>query len=96
MYEQSTILNPPTRTDIEILCIAANEEAQKLNKKQVANMIFIGAFLEKRPILKVENIIKALKKVLPERHHHLIPVNEQAIAIGSRIAKENEQSLIEK
>lgn len=96
MYEKSTIINPPTRTDIEIMAIPANEEAQKLNKKQVANMVFIGAFLEKRPIVKVENIIKALKKVLPERHHHLIPVNEQAIAIGASIAKEYEKSLAEK
>lgn len=96
MYEKSTILNPPTRTDIEILPMPANEEAQKLNKKQVANMIFIGAFLEIKPIVEVENIIKALKKVLPERHHHLIPVNEEAIAVGSRIAKEFEHSLIDK
>ncbi|HKJ80899.1 MAG TPA: 2-oxoacid:acceptor oxidoreductase family protein [Ignavibacteriaceae bacterium] len=95
MYEQSAILNPPTRTDIEIISLAANEEAQKLNKKQVANMVFIGAFLERRPIVKIENIIKALKKVLPERHHHLIPVNEQALEIGSRIAKDIEQTIIQ-
>ena len=87
MYEQSTILIPPTRTDIEVFAIPANEEAQKLNKKQVANMIFIGAFLEKRPIVRIENIIKALRKVLPERHHHLIPVNEQAILVGSQLMK---------
>ncbi len=93
MYEKSTIINPPTRTDIEIMAIPANEEAQKLNKKQVANMVFIGAFLEMRPVVKVENIINALKKVLPERHHHLIPVNEQAIAVGASIAKEYEKSL---
>jgi 2-oxoglutarate ferredoxin oxidoreductase subunit gamma len=95
IYEQSSIINTPTRTDIEIMGIAANEEAQKLNKKQVANMVLLGAFLEKRSIVKIENIIKALKKVLPERHHHLIPVNEQALAIGSRIAKEIEQTIIQ-
>lgn len=88
LYEQSTIINLPTRADIEVMGIPANEEAQKLGKKQVANMILVGAFLERRPIVKIENIIKALKKVLPERHHHLIPLNEQALALGSRIAKE--------
>ena len=89
LYEQSTIINPPTRTDIEVIGIPANEEAQKLGKKQVANMILVGAFLEKRPVVKIENIIKALKKVLPERHHHLIPLNEQALLIGSKIVKES-------
>jgi hypothetical protein len=32
---------------------------------------------------------------LPERHHHLIPVNEQALEIGSRIAKDIEQTIIQ-
>lgn len=94
LYEASSIINPPLRSDIEILSVAANEEAQKLGKKQVANMILVGAFLYKRPIVEIENIIKALKKVLPERHHHLIPINEQALAIGQRIAKESEKELI--
>ena len=89
LYEQSTIINPPTRTDIEVIGIPANEEAQKLGKKQVANMILVGAFLEKRPVVKIENIIKALKKVLPERHHHLIPLNEKALSLGSKIVKES-------
>jgi 2-oxoglutarate ferredoxin oxidoreductase subunit gamma len=85
---KSSLINLPTRTDIEVIAIAANDEAQKLGKKQVANMILVGAFLEKRPIVKIENILNALKKVLPERHHHLIPLNEQALLLGSKLAKE--------
>ena len=26
--------------------------------------------------------VKGLKKSLPERHHHLIPMNEEAIKVG--------------
>jgi 2-oxoglutarate ferredoxin oxidoreductase subunit gamma len=88
LYEKSSLIKLPTRTDIEILSIPANDEAQKLGKKQVANMILVGAFLEKKPIVKIENILNALKKVLPERHHHLIPLNEQALFLGSKLAKE--------
>lgn len=87
IYEESSIINPPTRTDIDCLGVPAMEEAQKLNKKQVANMIILGAFLEKKPIVKIENILSALRKVLPERHHHMIPVNEQALEIGKQFAK---------
>ena len=86
IYEESSIINPPTRTDIDCLGVPAMEEAQKLNKKQVANMIILGAFLEKKPIVKIENILSALRKVLPKRHHHLIPINEQALEIGKRFA----------
>jgi len=34
IYEESSIINPPTRTDIDCLGVPAMEEAQKLNKKQ--------------------------------------------------------------
>jgi len=81
-------VHPPTRTDIDIVCIAGNEEADKLNVKQVANMFMVGAFLEKRPILKNEAIIEALKKALPPRRHNLIPVNEQALIRGRELVKQ--------
>lgn len=90
IYEKSGILNPPSRTDITVLGMNAVEEAQKMNKKQVANMIIVGAFLEMKPVVKIENILKALKKVLPERHHHTIPLNEKALLLGQQIAKEKE------
>jgi 2-oxoglutarate ferredoxin oxidoreductase subunit gamma len=95
MYETSSILNPPTRDDIEIYSIPASEEALKMNKKQVANMIMVGAFLQIRPILKIENILKALKKVLPERHHHTIPLNEKALLLGQQLAKELEHLVVQ-
>ncbi|MBZ0200186.1 MAG: 2-oxoacid:acceptor oxidoreductase family protein [Ignavibacteriaceae bacterium] len=87
IYEESTIITPPTRTDIEVIAVAGNEEAQKLNKKQVANMVILGAYLEKVPIVSIESILEALRKVLPERHHHLIPINEQALTRGKEIAQ---------
>ena len=33
-------------------------------------------------IVKLENVIEGLKKSLPERYHHLIPLNEEAITKG--------------
>lgn len=88
LFEQSSIITPSSRTDVEAFGIAALEEAQKLKKRQVANMIMLGAFLERRPIVAPENVLKALKEVLPERHQHLLPVNEQALLRGKQIALE--------
>jgi 2-oxoglutarate ferredoxin oxidoreductase subunit gamma len=88
LCEQSSVVTPSLRTDIEIVTIPAVEEAQKLQKKQVANMVVLGAFLDRRPIVSIENILKALKEVLPERHHHLIPLNEQALKRGKELARE--------
>ena len=91
MYEQSTIINPPTRKDIDIVCIPAIAEADKLKAKQVANMVMVGAFLEKQPLVKIETIVDTLKKVLPEHRHKLIPVNEQALIRGKELVKETAQ-----
>ncbi len=86
LFESSSIIMPSPRIDVESLGIDAQEEAHKLNKKQVANMIMLGAFLERRPLVSPENVLKALQKVLPERHHHLIPLNEEALKRGKQVA----------
>jgi len=87
-YEESTIIEPPTRTDINVFRIGAIVEAEKLKKKQVANMVMLGAYLEVKPIVNYSSILEALKKVLPERHHHLIPLNEEALAKGKELVQE--------
>ena len=54
-------------------------------------MIMVGAFLEKRPIVKMETIVSTLKKVLPEHRHNLIPMNEQALKKGKELVHLNEK-----
>ena len=50
-------------------------------------MIMLGAFLERKPLVSIDSIIAALKKVLPERYHHLLDVNRKGIEVGSEIMK---------
>ena len=52
------------------------------------NMIVLGAYLKVKPLVEMENVLKGLKKSLPERHHKLIPINEKAIIRGMEIVKE--------
>jgi 2-oxoglutarate ferredoxin oxidoreductase subunit gamma len=87
IYEASTILKPPTRKDITIVPIEATKEASKLNNTKIMNMIVLGAFLQRKPIIAMDNILLGLKKVLPDRYHNLIPLNEQAIRKGMELAE---------
>ena len=87
LYEQSSVMNRPTRGDIESLAVPAVQEALRLGKRQVANMVMLGAFLARSPIVGFGTVLQALKKTLPERHHHLLPLNEQALEIGRRFAE---------
>jgi 2-oxoglutarate ferredoxin oxidoreductase subunit gamma len=89
LCEKSTITEPSKRDDVEMLMVPATETPTSMGKRQIANMILLGAFLEMRPIVSIENVLKALHEVLPERHHHLIPLNEEALHIGQKFAAES-------
>ncbi len=95
LCEESTIITPSTRKDIEILTIPAVAEAVQMGKRQIANMILLGAFLERRPIVSIANVIQALREVLPERHHHLIPLNEEALRTGQKFAETHKTNNVE-
>jgi 2-oxoglutarate ferredoxin oxidoreductase subunit gamma len=88
LYDPNGITRHPERTDIKIYQVEATEEATKMQSAKTFNMIVLGAFLKLKPIVKMENVVKGLKKSLPERHHHLIPLNEQAITKGMEVIKE--------
>ena len=52
------------------------------------NMIMLGGFLKKKPIIEIENILEGIKQVLPERYHHLLPLNEKALKRGMEMVEE--------
>ena len=48
-------------------------------------MIVLGGYLKIKPVVKLENVLAGLKKSLPPRYHHLIPVNEEALKRGMEV-----------
>ena len=85
IFESTNIINPPTRTDIDIVAIPAADEAVKMKNSKVLNMILLGAYLEKKPVIKIESVIEALRQVLPERYHHLLELNREALEKGREL-----------
>lgn len=88
VYDSTTIISPPARTDITVLPVPASEEALKLKNSKTMNMIVLGAVLERTNVVTVESVLRALRKVLPERYHNLLPLNEQALRRGMQLAAE--------
>ena len=82
IYDPNGVSHHPTRTDIEIYQIKGNKLAGDLGNKKIFNMVILGGFLKIKPIVKLDNVLKGIKKSLPERYHHLIPLNEDAISTG--------------
>ncbi len=84
IYDPNGIIRKPVRKDIDIYTIEGAKEAAKIGNSKTFNMIVLGAYLKVNPIVKMENVLKGLRKSLPERHHHLIPLNEKAIKMGAK------------
>lgn len=82
IYDGNGMHKFPTRTDINVYRVDATEYAYANGMEKTLNMIILGGYLKMRPIVSIENVLKGLKKSLPERHHKLIPMNEKALRIG--------------
>lgn len=88
IYDPCGIHRQPARTDIRCLAINATDAAVEMGNSKAYNMILLGALLETVPMVTPDTVIKGLQKTLPERHHHLIPLNRAAIDRGALLAKE--------
>lgn len=88
LINSSLISIEPKRLDIKVMKIPADDLAnEKFNNLRVANMIILGAYVALTGAVSISSLVKALKKALPERHHKLIPLNQQAFEFGVEFAK---------
>lgn len=75
------------RTDIEAYYVAANDIANEIGNARVANMVMLGAYLEKSKAVKNESVLTAFLKVFGENKTKLIPINEKALLAGAAAVK---------
>ncbi len=87
IVNSSLIHADTSRRDVSIYEIAANDEAAKLGSDRVANMICLGALVRATGAVKLETIYAVLPKVISQRHHSLLPLNEKALARGFELVK---------
>lgn len=88
IFDPSSIQELPTRKDISVYSIAANDASVEMKNSKIMNMIVLGGLIKVSPIVTVESVMEGLKKSLPERHLRLLPMNEEAIRKGMDIIKE--------
>ncbi|MDH6354465.1 2-oxoglutarate ferredoxin oxidoreductase subunit gamma [Dysgonomonas sp. PH5-45] len=90
IYDPNGIHTPPTRKDVYVYSVKAVDAATEMQNQKAVNMIVLGGVLKVSPMVKLENVMKGLKKSLPERHHKLLPMNEKAIVKGMEIIHEDQ------
>ncbi|MDE6608960.1 MAG: 2-oxoacid:acceptor oxidoreductase family protein [Muribaculaceae bacterium] len=87
IYDPYGIHHSPTRKDINVISVNAMEATFELGNPRTYNMLLLGALIKVRGCVSVDDVMKGLKKTLPERHHHLLPANEAAIRRGMELAE---------
>ena len=88
IMNSSLIDTEPNLDDsIEIIPVPADELAIELGSPKSANMVALGAYLQKRGQFAAEEAAQALPEVLARRYHKTLPVNTEALRRGAEFAK---------
>lgn len=75
----SLIKEQPSRDDVEICNIDANEIALSLHNEKVSNMVVLGAIVNRTGIVKQESIEKVMEKLFTGNKAKLLPLNKEAL-----------------
>jgi len=80
--DNSLVEAKPKRTDVDFVGLPATQIASDMGNLTYANIIILGKLLAKTGIISKESFEAALKKVLPQKKHHMIPEEMKALSIG--------------
>ena len=78
---------PQLDKTIQVLAVPADELAVQLGSQRVANMVALGAYLQKRGQFTPDAAAASLPDVFPERYHKTLPLNAEALRRGAEFAK---------
>lgn len=86
VVNQSLVDREPERDDIRVLMIPANEIAEEMGNKRLANMVLLGSLLTMEDALTTEQVAASLKIHIPEHRRNLLEANYEALERGAQIA----------
>jgi len=82
--DSSLIARKVARTDVEVVYIPATQMAKEMEATSLANMIILGAIVEKTKCVKYDTVIEALKHVISARKANLLDLNLKAVEAGRK------------
>ena len=85
--ERVPILQKLRKMGSQIIAVPADEVAVELGSPKSANMVALGAYLQKRGYFTPDAAAQALPDVLAKRYHKTLPVNTEALRRGGEFAK---------
>ena len=85
--DSSLIARKVRRTDVDAVYIPATQMAKEMDALSLANMIILGAIVEKLGCVKGDTIAQALKETISARKANLLDLNMKAVEAGRDFIK---------
>ena len=85
--DSSLIPRKVKRTDVDVVYIPATQMAKDMEMTSLANMVILGAIVEKLRCVKPETVVDALKHTISARKANLLDLNLKAVEAGAKFIK---------
>ncbi len=89
VFNSSLVNETPKPANVTVLPVPADELAVELGDKKIANMVALGAYLQKKNVLNLQAAIDSLPDVLAKRHQKALPINAAALNRGAQFVKDS-------
>ena len=86
--DSSLIPRKVARGDVEAVYIPATEMAKEMEALSLANMVILGAIVEKLKCVRPETVVEALKHTISARKASLLDLNLKAVEAGAVFIRE--------
>ena len=90
IVNSSIIDEKSSRTDCDVVYVPCNEIAEKIGNPKGANVVFLGAYVAKKPeVIDEATVIEAIRTELGEKKARFLEGNVAALKAGMDYVKEN-------
>ena len=83
IINSSLVETDPSRDDIKVVKVPANDMALKLGSERTLNMIMLGAFVAKTGITTLDSIMKGLTEIVKGKKASVMKLNRQGLDKGA-------------
>jgi 2-oxoglutarate ferredoxin oxidoreductase subunit gamma len=86
ILNSSLIDSDPSREDIQVVKVPANDIAAELGSERTVNMIMLGAFVAKTEITSLDSIMNGLTEIVKGKKADLMKLNRKGLDKGAEYA----------
>ncbi len=86
VLNSSLVDRDPSRDDLDVVRVPANDIARKLGSDRTINMIMLGAFVTKTGITTLESIMNGLTEIVKGKKASVMKLNRKGLDMGAEYA----------